>query len=792
MFGVMIQAQVITVVDQQTDEPIEFATILSTTPSGHTSTNAAGQADISSFIESESIEIRYLGYRSISRSYQDLMANGLVIAMEPSGIFLDQVVISASRWSQRSRDVPNHVATISSLDAQLQNPQTAADLLSASGEVFIQKSQQGGGSPMIRGFATNRLLYAVDGVRMNTAIFRSGNIQNVISLDPFTVEHAEVLFGPGSVIYGSDAIGGVMSFTTLTPQRSFNADPLISGSAAARYASANNEKTVHFNVNAGWNKWAFVSSFTSNDFGDLRMGSKGPDEYLRPTYVERADSVDHVVANADPQVQRPSGYGQINLMQKVLFAPSKSWEIQYGVHYSTTTTYPRYDRLLRLGNDLPRSAEWNYGPQQWLMNQLSVNHLRSGRLYDQISIRLAYQFFEESRIDRDLNKPTRFSRIENVNAFSGNLDFVKSIRKVHRFIYGVEAVVNDVESEGTDENVRTGEVTTGPSRYPQATWSSFGVYASYQHRVSAKLLFQVGTRYNHFSLDADFSGNTAFFPLPFETAKIQNGSLTGSLGVIVNPQEDLTLSANLSTGFRSPNVDDIGKIFDSTPGSVVVPNPDLSAEYAYNAEVSLAKVFAERIRIDLTGYYTILDNALVRRAYQLNGMDSIIYDGELSRVEAVQNAASAHVFGIQAGVEIKLGKGFSLMSRINIQDGEEELDDGTTTPLRHAAPWFGVSRLMLKADKLVMQLYAMYSGEVSYGNLSEEGRGTPYIFAVDAQGNPYSPGWMTLNFKVSYPITSKLIVSGGVENILDKRYRPYSSGLVAAGRNVLLSVRAKF
>ena len=112
---------------------------------------------------------------------------------------------------------------------RLHNPQTAADLLSVSGEVFIQKSQQGGGSPMIRGLATNRLLYTVDGVRMNTAIFRGGNIQNVISLDPLAMENVEVLFGPGAVIYGSDAIGGVMGFQTLIPELSSNKDEFVTG-----------------------------------------------------------------------------------------------------------------------------------------------------------------------------------------------------------------------------------------------------------------------------------------------------------------------------------------------------------------------------------------------------------------------------------------------------------------------------------------------------------------------------------------------------------------------------------
>jgi hemoglobin/transferrin/lactoferrin receptor protein len=94
------------------------------------------------------------------------------------------------------------------------NPQTSADLLANSGHVFVQKSQLGGGSPMIRGFSTNRVLITVDGIRLNNAIFRGGNVHNVISINPFNIEKTEIILGSGSVIYGSDAIGGVMNFYT--------------------------------------------------------------------------------------------------------------------------------------------------------------------------------------------------------------------------------------------------------------------------------------------------------------------------------------------------------------------------------------------------------------------------------------------------------------------------------------------------------------------------------------------------------------------------------------------------
>src|SRR5690606_12785909 len=222
---------------------------------------------------------------------------------------------------------------------QFQNPQTAADLLGVSGKVFIQKSQQGGGSPMIRGFATNRLLYMVDGVRMNTAIFRAGNIQNVINLDPFAVENTEVLFGPGSVVYGSDAIGGVMSFQTLTPQLSDSSEPLISGKAVTRFSSANKENTGHFDVHVGWKKWAIATSFSSWDFDHLRQGSKGPDEYIKNIYVQRQNSTDVVITQDDPLLQIPSAYSQINLMQKIRFKPNEDWDVQYGFHLSETSSY---------------------------------------------------------------------------------------------------------------------------------------------------------------------------------------------------------------------------------------------------------------------------------------------------------------------------------------------------------------------------------------------------------------------------------------------------------------------
>lgn len=781
--------QTITITDAQTNEPVELVT-LSANSKLYVTTNAKGNANISAFKDAEKIEIRSLGYKTVVKSYNELEAEGFSLSLEISNLNLDEVVISGSRWRQNSDDVPSKIISISAKDVALQNPQTAADLLSVSGKVFVQKSQQGGGSPMIRGFATSRLLYSVDGVRMNTAIFRSGNLQNVINLDPFAIEGTEVLFGPGSVIYGSDAIGGVMSFQTLTPRLSLNDSPLVTGKANVRYSSANNEKTGHFDVNLGFKNWAFVTSISSWDYDHLRQGSHGPEDYIKDYYVQRQDSTDVVISQDDKLLQIPSAYSQINMMQKIRFQPNERWDFQYGFHFSETSPYGRYDRHTRVRNGTARYAEWDYGPQIWMMNNLNINHSANNSVFDQLSLRLAHQWFEESRIDRSFNSNERNTQSEEVGAYSANLDFIKSTGEKNTLFYGVEYVLNDVNSKGELTDISTEISEMGPARYPESKWQSLAVYVTDEFKVTDDFTLSAGARYNYVLLDAEF--DTTFYPFPFTEANLKNGALTGSIGGVYRPDDSWVISANLGSAFRAPNVDDVGKVFDSEPGSVVVPNPDLKPEYAYNADLGIAKVFGDVVKLDVTGYYTSLKDALVRRDFKLNGQDSITYQGELSQVQAIQNAAVAHVYGVQAGIEVRLPKGFGFSTDVNFQKGEEELDNGETSTSRHASPFFGVSRLNYKANKLRMELNVNYQGKYDFDELPQGEKEKTEIYALDENGDPYAPAWYTLNFKALYKLTDTFDVSGGIENLTDQRYRPYSSGISGAGRNFILALTAHF
>ncbi len=789
-FGLLFSfAQQVSVLETDTNEPIAGVAIFNSKKTKSVITDIDGKASLDLFLNSETLIFQNIIYEKTAVKKLKLAASGFVIYLEPKIEGLNQVLISASRFGQRKRDIPQTIVNVNASDIAFTNPQTSADLLESTGNVYIQKSQLGGGSPMIRGFSTNRLLITVDGVRMNNAIFRGGNIQNVISVDPFTIRNTEITLGAGSVVYGSDAIGGVMSFYTKNPKLSYTDSLQIDANSLVRYSSANNEKTGHIDVNFGIKKWGFLSSFSYTDFDDLRMGKHGPEDYLRPEYVETVNGVDVIVKNDDPRLQVPTGYNQINLLQKVRYEPKDNLSFDASLHYTTTSDFPRYDRLIRFRGDELRSAEWEYGPQRWFMGNLQLTKLSSSsNLYDKIQVTAAYQNFQESRFDRDFQSNLRNVRAEAVDAYSLNVDFEKNVSDKMKLFYGLETIFNKVKSKGSEINISTNTSTSAVSRYPNGSnWSSAAAYANLKYKPSNTFIFQSGLRYNHISISADFTENNQFLNLPFKEKNLSAGALTGSAGVSWIPSDLLQWRINFSTAFRAPNIDDVGKVFDSEPGSVVVPNQNLNPEYAYGGELGLRLNFENKLLIDLATYYTFLDDALVRRDFTLNGESQIEYDGQLSNVQAIQNASKTWIYGFEAGVEYRFSDYLKLTSQYNIIGGTEE-DNGIEVPVRHIAPFFGNTHFVWQNHNLKLDAFAEYNNELTFNQFAPSETEKDYIYALDANGNPYSPSWYTLNLRTQYQITESAILSATLENITNQRYQPYSSGIAAPGRNLILSL----
>ena len=786
-------SQEIKVLDAATKEPLVEVAIYNKKGTSSAITDIFGKADLSSFEDNDLIYFQYLTHQLLLIPKREIVAAGLIVYLQPDTEKLSEIVISASKWSQQRKDVVQRVASVNRSDIALDNPQTSADLLESSGQVFVQKSQLGGGSPMIRGFSTNRLLITVDGVRMNNAIFRGGNVQNVISIDPLVINGTEVVLGAGSVIYGSDAIGGVMNFYSQKAIPSYYQQLETNGNALVRYSTANEEKTGHFDVNLGTNKWGFRTSVSYTFFDDLRMGNHGYGEYLRPSYVERIDGKDVIVPNSNPKIQVPTGYEQINLMQKVRLAANNRWDFSAGLLYSSTTTYPRYDRLIRPNGDEPRSAEWKYGPQRWLMGNIAIEQKQPMGAYNKMRIVTAYQNFQESRFDRDFRDSIRNITEENVDAISFNIDFEKTFTKKSTLYYGAEYVYNLVGSDGSQENIDTSIISDAPSRYPDgSTWQSLAAYASYQYKPNERVSLQTGLRFNNVWLDADFTENNKFFDFPFDSATVDKGALTGTAGVTWSPNASLQWRFNFATAFRAPNIDDIGKVFDSEPGSVVVPNPDLEPEYSYGGEMGLRLNFNDRVILDMATYFTYLDKAMVRRDFTINGQSEIIYKGELSNVQAIQNAARARVHGFEVGAKFVLAQMLSLTSQLSYMGGKEEQDDGSDAPLRHAAPMFGNVHLLWEHPRWLVDFFAIYNEQLRFDELAPSEVAKDYLYVPDANGNPFSPSWYTINLRGQYRFRNKLTLTIALENITDQRYRPYSSGISGPGRNFIVSLGYSF
>ena len=788
LFSIASFSQNLVVIDENRN-PIIGASIFSDLDD-YLTTDKNGEVSLEKFSLGDTININQYGFKKFKFVKSELDETIILIY---DNELLDEVVISASKFSQKFREVPKKVTQINRSMIEFTNPMTSADLLERGGYVYIQKSQLGGGSPMIRGLSTNRLVLSVDGVRLNNAIFRSGNIHNVISISPMNIENTEVIMGSASVLYGSDAIGGVMNFYTKKAKLSNDSNPNIQININSRYSSASNEKMYHTDLNYGLEKMAFLSSFSKSDFGDLTMGIHGPSEYLRPNYITQNSAGDDIlVANSKPRVQRNTGYSQTNFMQKVLYKPNENISIDIGFHFSKTGNIPRYDRLIRTNeNEGLYYSEWYYGPQEWLLINSQLTFIpKQTKFYDELKFGSSFQKFSESRNSRRFNDGFLKSREEELDIFSLNLDFFKKISENSNITYGIEIIENQVGSFAKSVNIGDLSETPISTRYPDnSSLNSLGLYINYKTKIIEDVFFQSGVRYSSTVLKSDLSQNNIYYDFMYENTTLENGAFVGGIGLSWVRNIYNNWKFNINTAFRSPNIDDLAKVFDSEPGSVVVPNPDLKPERSFGLDFGGYFRTKNNIELDFSSYVTYLYNSFIRDDFTLsNGVSEIIYDGELSQIQALQNSSKSFIYGIEFGVNMFLNKNFRIKSQHNLIAGYELDQLPIGMPVRHIPPNYGNFHFIYNNGDFTIDTYLNYNSKISFSNLAESERAKPYMYALDENGNPYSPSWMTLNVRSKYSFSKMLNINFTVENITNKLYRPYSSGISAPGLNFIFSV----
>lgn len=734
---------------------------------------------------------------------------------------LSEIVISASKFPEKKRNVAQRIDVINSKFIATVNAQNTGDLLINTGNVFVQKSQQGGSSPVVRGFEASRVLLVVDGVRMNNLIYRSGHLQNAITVDQNMLESMEVLYGPASTLYGSDALGGVIHFRTKAPKLALDGKKTFtSGNAFARFSSANNEKSIHADFNIGGKKFAWLQSYTFSEFGDMKMGKNYPDQYpnfgRRDSFITRINNRDTVVKNDDPNVQKFSGYQQWDILQKLLYKQSDKITHTLNFQYSNTNDVPRYDRLQdkrnfggSIGNTL-RWAEWYYGPQKRILTSYELSIAKAG-WFDNINLNVNYQDIEESRVQRQFRATNKEARIERVKVFGFIVDTRKLI-KDHELTMGADGQFNTLKSTGTLTNVNTGVMSNlVDTRYPNGdnTMNNLGLFAQHIYKFkNKKLVLNDGLRLQHSTLNSTIADNS-FRNLPYTEINQKNTALTGNIGLVYLPAPLTKISTHLSAGFRVPNVDDLAKIFESgTSGGirqVVVPNPDIKPERTYNIDLGISQNFGKNLRLEASTFYTWFRDALVKAPFLFNGQDSILYNGVRSQVLANVNANKAYLYGFTAAVYATV-KEFTFSSIISYTEGRFQTDasknsniyekqsNGTyalvsrkvsSKPLDHIPPVFGKTSLQYEKNKLMVELFALYNGWKRLDDFNADGEDNPQYATPDGM-----PGWFTLNMRSSLKVQKNITIQFAVENLFDRNYRYFSSGFSAPGRNFIIALRA--
>lgn len=800
------KSQQVKVFDGETNFPINNVTIYNDSRDLMVYTNKYGIADLSIFKESDVLSFNHLSFIEFEILKRDLGVIDFVVHLSNRAEQLDEVVLSASRGKETRSRIAETIAITSREEIRKMAPQTSADLLAHLPGIKVQKTQMGGGSPVIRGMEANRVLLVVDGVRMNNAIYRTGHLQSSITVSPTVLERTEIIYGPSSVIYGSDALGGVINYFTKTPE--INAENRLNSSIFSKYSSANNEKTIHFDAEASFKKWASFTAISYSDFGDLKMGktrNHGFDNWGKVfQYSNNSNAFYNPVGveNPNPNLQKNTGYNQLDILQKIYVPLSKNTDLTFNLQYSTSSDIPNFDNLAEVSNGKLRYAEAYYGPQNRFLASSRLQFNPGYSWLEKGSLVFAFQQVEESRIERRMNSLDRFYRTENVDVYSLNGDFSVPLNesKDRNLTYGFEFTHNDVSSNAIGKKIAVnGNEITGfensfviQSRYPDggSQYSSAALYTNYRQNLSSKSTLNTGIRLTSTFLKALWVDDT-FMTLPDMEIYSDNKSLSATAGYVYKPAVNWQINTLVSSGFRSPNIDDIGKIRYKS-GQVTVPNIYLKPEYVYNAELGLLRYFNnKKFLLSANAYYMLLHNYIARGAFEINGQNSLIYDGVTATTMANINNKNAYVKGGTIGFQGTVFNNFKTNGSLTYTKGKSY---DTKMPLSSIPPLFGNLEVSYTQNKFLTSLNYRFNAakKLSDYNL-EEGidniEQTPFIAEIDRYYG--TPKWSTLNLNTNYQFSEKVSISFKIDNIFDVHYKEFASSISSPGRNFVGSLLLK-
>jgi len=805
-----LMSQEIEIRDSETGFPLSGALINNTNKSKYVVTDENGNASLLIFEKNEIISIQIYGYKDEQINLRD--QKKIIIYLQTEEEALEEVILSVARSKTSRKQIAEKVIVISSKEISLHNPSTGGDLLKLSPGVRLQKTQGGGGSPVLRGFEANRVLLVIDGVRMNNAIYRTGHLQNSITINPNNIDRVEVIFGSSSVGYGSDALGGVIHYYTKSPR--INNDEKIKTSFSSEFQSASNSNLNNLTAELSFKKWASLSSVSFSNFGNIKIGKNRSHGYenwgLTPFYSNnnRENYNPTQIENQDPKIQKNTKYKQLDILQKFSFLISPKKQLLLNFQLSTSSDIPRYDKLVEMQNNKLKFAEWHYGPQQRLFISPQLKIFPNKKFLDKGQLIFAYQNIRESRIKRKFSSLERKNQEEYLNILSINGDFDFKINQTLSFSYGFEGTYNDLYSVGYSQKliVEKNKIIDLDfrlpiiSRYPSkgSAYKSFAGYINSIWDVNDKITLNAGLRLTGTFLKAKWKQTNNINSL-LSKVELDSKALTETLGLTFRPKKNIQWSFIISSGFRNPNIDDIGKIRENN-GILIVPNSFLKPEYAYNYETGFTKFFNNsKNYISIRGFTTLISRHIVRADYSIfsdtttDDDSTIIYNDEEVKTSANKNLGNRYIFGGSFDSYLILSKNIFLKNSLTITEANKNEKYGpppSISPifgkitLNYNNSFFKLSSILTFSDSKDPHKYS-FGGE---DRLEETPILNDYENDVKYAG---TPSWYNFSILGNYIFNNTLSINFGINNLFDFHYKEFGSGISSPGRNFRLGLNWK-
>jgi outer membrane cobalamin receptor len=654
---------------------------------------------------------------------------------DSSGFTLNPVVVVSSRTLHKLSLSPFPVSFIPQSQIKQMQSRSTPEMLTGSPGIWMQKTNHGGGSPFIRGLTGNQVLTLVDGIRLNNATYRYGPNQYLSTIDPWSLFSAETLRSTGSVLFGSDAMGGVVYLQTEKPNYAENKRS-IHGAVFTRAMSRNMEKTVGAKLIFSERNFAGLISGNISEFG-------------------------HIVAG-NGKVQNPTDYGQQAWNTNWRVKIAKNQELNFAYQYLKQDEVDLYDQVTQRGYAISQTD-----PQKRQLAYLRWTADFSSPLFSKLIVTAFQQQFDEGRIRQKTNSPIVTTEFDKTVTRGFTAEVVSEISDRHEAGTGIDFYADQVNSNAFDKNIQSLEVTTKRGLYPDnARMSSIAFY----HRQLWKLerwQLEGGIRANMFWLNMEEQ--------QFGDVNLNPSAVVGNFSAIYHLGNNWKLATSISTAFRAPNISDLGS-FGKFDFGIEVPTKSLEPEKSFNKEISLKKI-NQRFLFSVSVFHNRLTNLIDRAPSEYNG-DSI-YNGD--RVYTKENIGEAAIYGGEFEFLVKPAKNLDIFSHLTYTYGQ---NISANEPLRRIPPLFGKTGFRHRpAKRLYYEFEMLFAGSqkrLAAGDKSDH--------RINPNG---TPGWAIVHFRAGYN-WRWLSFQSGIENLLDQSYRMHGSGIDGFGRTGWIRIACSF